>query len=749
MSQEAGAAENTSITLQSLVHVLAQDIEADGFFDGRGPKGIHLKQLHLPLSGDTLRRDFAVAMNRFTESSNNATRLGTAEISPILNHLASTQALIFREQGTPMDTIGPQLQQCTIKTEERQTSSLAQPQKGCIQLSCAWAASSELSSGSIKFDDAAAEHALAHLQRDAQVVSVWIDTTKLSALTPDSEDAPQTFALQAVAQDRFGVVKTADLTLTVDNRPLQLVMTSMARWTSAQQPLRIAGHLDRAIRSVRVSADELSEAVEAYRFEDEVQDFSVDYPVPCNRQYDVHVTVEDWSGQTKTLHLPMACDETAPTLVLKNSFFHSDTGDSSVNLAEADWPVRFRKFYTRMDDLPDVGRGADEQNLPTFVFRVEDTSLSPVGNNPAELRVRYRYSMGFSAAYYRDWEALTPDDNGQYHLSLSYQSLLPQSILSEQPTIAASHNFIARAKPTDEHLIEFEITDAARNTRTYAYPFFLDMSGPAVELTSCAPTGSLLGGSVRPTNMAIVYTPGFYLFDAQVTYPTRLPAQSLAPQARIGVAQGGHTMQTTITQVEYKLAEVRKEDYPEERMHNAWNSVYRTYSDAKCGGLRLGWEDEPCTRLKAKNRYPRSWLQPAEDRSVQGLHDVIFSPSTSETQNFDERTAYLDGDVPYYIASYATGSPVTQGSRIVNFEDVIWDDDNLPVVRLLERLGVEADESFWGGDEWWVGERRTLRGLAISPSPLSLSVVSVADGVPRPWRIKADTSCQVPVSLHW
>ena len=97
----------------SLVTALAQDLAADGYFDGTGPGGARLA---IPISaasgyaldGQTVRATLAQGISTFLTSSRNASKIAQADAQSLLAAIAQDgNRQLFREQGGSVDITPP------------------------------------------------------------------------------------------------------------------------------------------------------------------------------------------------------------------------------------------------------------------------------------------------------------------------------------------------------------------------------------------------------------------------------------------------------------------------------------------------------------------------------------------------------------------------------------------------------------------------------------------------------------------
>jgi hypothetical protein len=121
ISARAGISAGGQVNALSLVTALAEDLEADGIFDGLGTGG---RQLLLPangtvgaigpsataLDGSTVRISLASAISAFVTSSSNTSGISVPDIGGIAGALsADADPYLFNSAGTTFDVVPPQL----------------------------------------------------------------------------------------------------------------------------------------------------------------------------------------------------------------------------------------------------------------------------------------------------------------------------------------------------------------------------------------------------------------------------------------------------------------------------------------------------------------------------------------------------------------------------------------------------------------------------------------------------------------
>jgi hypothetical protein len=118
ISLEAGVSPGGKVNALSLVDALADDLEADGFFDGHGPNGPlalpsdpGVPSAHpVPLDDATLRLRLAAAIAEFVASPRNTSGLTVPDVGGLVAALsANADGYLFRTPGTTFDVTPPAL----------------------------------------------------------------------------------------------------------------------------------------------------------------------------------------------------------------------------------------------------------------------------------------------------------------------------------------------------------------------------------------------------------------------------------------------------------------------------------------------------------------------------------------------------------------------------------------------------------------------------------------------------------------
>jgi hypothetical protein len=92
-SYAASGSPDGDIGAASLLDRFVADIQ-DGVFDGRGPAGA-LEFAGVPLSAESLRADYASAIEQFLSSARNKSGFTVADLAPVLAAIRSDQSALF------------------------------------------------------------------------------------------------------------------------------------------------------------------------------------------------------------------------------------------------------------------------------------------------------------------------------------------------------------------------------------------------------------------------------------------------------------------------------------------------------------------------------------------------------------------------------------------------------------------------------------------------------------------------------
>jgi hypothetical protein len=743
MSSDSGVTENTAVTQQTLLAALYDDISSDGLFDGIGTDGVQLTQLQSPLSPHTLRLDLAIAMAQFLRSPINPTDLTDLAVKPILEALAASQGRIFPDAGVSYNASVPELSSCTVWREDKQVSLLDHPQRGLIEVHCAWSDRIGLEATSMWIQSEGGNGALRLIDEPTVALAAVIDTQQLA------DGVPHKLVVQAT--NKSGATSTVNLTLEVDNTPLSLVeLDRGSKWSGAENPFRVSGSVDKPLRRAVLTPGEFAPVTREYAFEDQVYQFDVSYPkeLPCNREYGLRIELEDWTGDIFTQTIIATCDGLAPRLSLIPQTFTHELAQNTVDLWNwsAENPLTFEKFYNRLDYLPGNGLSADVQNLPVLTFRVNDKDELHPGAAADELRVEYSYVMNQDPARRRGWQTLSADEEGIYRLPVSYQSLLPVDAQIPQK------NFIARSQPTDRHEISIRVTDPAGNQSTSIFPFYLHLLSPPVSVSNCGPSGSLLGASLVHPNFDVVFSPNFDLFNAYVDHRVEVPARSLAPRSGVVLKMEREPLETAITHVKYSrgfVGEARpgREMVIDTRRRDAALRISQVRSAVRergCDrGRRLVLEDGKCQHLSRSLQYPFTKVDEKGWQSTQAVNVVTFMPS-GFAASMDNGHVEVLANSSYLMRTRMQGEFRLENGRFLQWQSVP-DSDGTLVVEMDHEFGMEVTDNA----EKLFEVRHSIAGLKMSSTPLRVSVMRTLDGMPLPVGVDVDASCSQPIELTW
>ena len=206
----------------------------------------------------------------------------------------------------------------------------------------------------------------------------------------------------------------------------------------------------------------------------------------------------------------------------------------SVELGETGWPVRFSKYFTRMDV-------SESLNTPVLTLSVSD-ALSDVG--PQGLAYRYLVA----GAEKREWTSVTRDEDGRFRIPIGYQTLGP---------------WLARVGPSESNRIEVRAVDGPGNVATRTFDFFVQVLAPPAWFGHCDASPAVSGLSLANRNMGMFFNSaskkvaqGFF------RYPDALPVGSMAPDPELLLAaQASGPMTSRITRISFRKILAQREGF--------------------------------------------------------------------------------------------------------------------------------------------------------------------------------------------
>jgi len=192
----------------SLISLLAQDIRADGVFDGKGTGGSTLRHGGTELSGDTLRRDFALALALMLDESYD--ELGSAGLGNTIDDIATRTSPIFPGESAPLDRTAPVI---TFEVPEPD-----QVIAGILDIRVLAADESELAT--LRFDAPAA------IVDTEPTFGAGGQTAELLVSLESATFADGQLELTASASDAFGNTAKESVRVVVDNFGPVIIITS-------------------------------------------------------------------------------------------------------------------------------------------------------------------------------------------------------------------------------------------------------------------------------------------------------------------------------------------------------------------------------------------------------------------------------------------------------------------------------------------------------------------------------------------
>lgn len=204
------------ITTGTVVAGLAQDIGADGVFDGVGTGGRPVLLEQYAMSGDTLRSEYALAINAFLSSVDNSTVFGPDDLASVTTAIAGNQSEIFPIGGAGFDPDGPAI-------------SFVSPEEGAVVSGSLDVEVTFSDEGAIALAqvEGPAGWGSGELECDEESINCSLTGVLDTTLSPDGE-----LFLVATAEDELGNASEESLTLIVNNTGPVITVSSPATDTA-------------------------------------------------------------------------------------------------------------------------------------------------------------------------------------------------------------------------------------------------------------------------------------------------------------------------------------------------------------------------------------------------------------------------------------------------------------------------------------------------------------------------------------
>lgn len=359
--------------------------------------------------------------------------------------------------------------------------------------------------------DGAPEGAVGPDQVIAMEQGMWsIDTTKL---------ADGVHHVKITAADSIGNKTETVVTFIADNSPP--VFTASAPTYVKAMPVMVSGTYADATGITSIEVRENDRILESSRA---TGSYSMPVNFDCNKLTNLRVIATDALGNRTERNIEVRCDSLPPSLTLTTSSFYQekdaqlalDNGRviynppaSSVQLAQAQWPIVIKKYFNRLDYIPNVA----EPNIPIIKFVSSDPSSTSY-TAQADLVVEYRYSRQDTVL--RDWTRLPyPGDGQSYSIPIAYQTLSPS---------------LSTSTADQQHVIDVRITDIAGNQMSRSFPFTLELLSPPVWISGCGISDNLKAYNLQNKMFHNLFGSSTVFTSGTIQYELDLPPGSLAPQ---------------------------------------------------------------------------------------------------------------------------------------------------------------------------------------------------------------------------
>ncbi len=263
-------------------------------------------------------------------------------------------------------------------------------------------------------------------------------------------------------------------------------------WTQVQEVV-IKGQLSKAISKGAIHLNGALLAIIPATSEDSATEFAVPVHLPsCNAKHHLQISVTGVAGNVGSKQMTVICKSTPPEIVMLTSpFKRAKSGEmddtlvattatsqgNNVQIEAANGAKQIEQLVTDLDE-------SSPSAPPELRFVVSDKIQDSFGMYmPGVQAVSYEYRyMGQDGIAYvtKARPATYVKDRGYYSVRISYQSLLPDDILSAPIETARQKNFIGKCMKADRHTIVIRTVDAAGNESRMSYPFVLHLYSPPV-----------------------------------------------------------------------------------------------------------------------------------------------------------------------------------------------------------------------------------------------------------------------------
>jgi hypothetical protein len=724
-----------AITSAHLTAMLQKDA-ADGTFDGKDLKG-SLLVARKEMSTEVLRLDLARALYRWLRSeplssesthaaevlpppqiwaSGNFVRQGTG----MLTQMAEVVSPLFDfRAGTAFDVEGPQLS-VTVTDPQHRLLTQGEPLQvgGTIFIYLRASDMSEMPSLEAFVQD---KQLVAREQRrdkpQIEVVTFELDTRQYPNGRLD---------LSFSGSDGLGnTTEIKSFPLSVDNhRPAPI--------DDAKEPLWANGARQFSMRTTepaaRCTVQGATEGSDCRILADEQRVLVTLQPFTCEGLHTVVVSAEDFWGTATAVNVDIIVDTAPPLISFVPMPFQQDVDGTVISL-EPDKNVNLQKQFHRFDyfDASSVAYN----NLPVIRFVAADQANNGMGTHQQAMRVEYQYRyVTAQGERTRAWESVPLGEGDTYQVALSYQSLLPQSLLALTHHEITANNFLAKSQPGDKHYLDVRAIDLAGNATVATFPFELHMSSPPVHVT-CNLCEVIEAARLIPAAPDSIHNVGCWVSTVSLTWGRPVPVTSLTPPAQIKLAASEMEATSRVSEIQRQYNRIpRFGSYVEPSCEREPFSLMFD-DNGQCVNRNFSWEFPQVVNV---SRADFSLKQPLAfssasgatrdiSLSVFGIHHIpiivngVNQGSNGPTQPW---TSTLGNDgMLHYQFYYRTGWQV--------YDPGIFQ----------RRMYDKFDERGFIKNLWW------------TRSPVRMQVIEKDSALPTVPQVILDESCSSTETLFW
>ena len=455
----------------ALAQVLYHDLRSDGLLDGKGynQAATELEPLgfgRVVLDADVYRLAFSLHMLAMANSEQNKTGLAIADLLDAAHAIAAQSTML--PEGTKPVAIDGQVPTLTLQQLKRvsgedillslgQFADQAHSGGFMLQVDVGGLLGAERLATSIigpdgeEIDDGHRENTLQGSGR----IFIFVDTTTY-------DDGEYTFELRAT--DALGKSTTETFRVKFDNTGPVITVTSPQSTNQATATLS-GTFSDNAAGVAAITVG----GREATLFTDDT--WSVDVAIVVGKNT-LPISVIDQAGnRSDDFEAVVFLDNTRPVIDSTDRhgqarFSNGDGTFTTDSLADNNAALYFETNQLELGTVPLTTSALDANDIPYFAFAVSDLTGpdAPTAADNIQVRMRYRRNNQVLSP----WHDLAPVA-GEYLVPLVTETLAPDW---------------HRATPTDQHIIDIEVTDPAGNQRFARFDFRADFYVPAFDISN-------------------------------------------------------------------------------------------------------------------------------------------------------------------------------------------------------------------------------------------------------------------------